>query len=293
MAAWAASAVAAWAAPAAAGGVAGLGQGGGLFNDVGRHRDLPRGDPRQAARRQHVHRQPGASAARGGAGRCRRQRHRRRRRRRRGTSQPGGTGGSATGGTGGAGGDANDGDGGGLFNAGTVSFTGVTVNLSNNKAQSGFGGSAAPAAAPSAGRRLRRLRPFGQRRQRHRRHRRRQRRGRDRLGRRHLQRDNRNPHPQARAWGEEGLQAGEGHRHHHDQRRLDARRAGAGGQRRRAATAGSGGTATPGQSGATDLFSVGIGGGIATFGTAHVDNTTITGNHASTNDDNVDGMITP
>ena len=53
------------------------------------------------------------------------------------------------------------------------------------------------------------------------------------------------------------------------------------------------GTATPGSAGATDLFSVGIGGGIATFGTANIDNTTITGNHASTNDNDVDGTILP
>ena len=91
--------------------------------------------------------------------------------------------------------------------------------------------------------------------------------------------------------GEEGLETGQGHRHHHDQRRLErvGGAAGIGG----GATAGSGGTATPGQSGTTDLFSVGIGGGVATFGTAHADNTTITGNLASTNDNDVDGTITP
>jgi hypothetical protein len=71
--------------------------------------------------------------------------------------------------------------------------------------------------------------------------------------------------------------------------------AGAGG----GATAGIGispgvnGTATPGQPGAAELFSVGIGGGIATFGTADIDNTLITGNNASTNDPNVEGTITP
>jgi hypothetical protein len=63
--------------------------------------------------------------------------------------------------------------------------------------------------------------------------------------------------------------------------------AGAGG----GATAGSNGTAIPGQPGATDLFSVGIGGGIATFGTAPVDNTTISGNQASTSAPNVDGNL--
>ncbi len=64
--------------------------------------------------------------------------------------------------------------------------------------------------------------------------------------------------------------------------------AGAGG----GATAAGNGTATPGQPGATGLFGVGIGGGVATFGTAKADNTTITGNHASTNDNDVDGTIT-
>jgi hypothetical protein len=70
--------------------------------------------------------------------------------------------------------------------------------------------------------------------------------------------------------------------------------AGAGG----GATAGFGqlpgvnGIATLGQGGATDLFSVGIGGGVATFGTTIADNTTITGNHASTSDNDVEGIIT-
>ena len=57
--------------------------------------------------------------------------------------------------------------------------------------------------------------------------------------------------------------------------------------------AGSTAPPTAGQPGATDLFSVGVGGGIATFGTANVDNTTISGNHASTNDNDVDGTLTP
>ena len=69
-----------------------------------------------------------------------------------------------------------------------------------------------------------------------------------------------------------------------------------GGGLRRWRTAGIGqsnGTATPGQSGATDLFSVDIGVVVATFDTAQADNTTITDNHASTNDNNIDGTITP
>jgi hypothetical protein len=53
------------------------------------------------------------------------------------------------------------------------------------------------------------------------------------------------------------------------------------------------GVATSGQPGANNPFSVGVGGGLANFGTAHVDNTIITGNHASTNDPNVDGTTNP
>jgi hypothetical protein len=56
---------------------------------------------------------------------------------------------------------------------------------------------------------------------------------------------------------------------------------------------GANGAANAGQPGATDLFSAGVGGGIANFGTANIDNTLITGNNASTNDPNGDGTITP
>ncbi len=51
------------------------------------------------------------------------------------------------------------------------------------------------------------------------------------------------------------------------------------------------GVATPGQPGVTDLFSAGVGGGIANVGTALVDNTTISGNQASTSDPNVNGNL--
>jgi hypothetical protein len=53
------------------------------------------------------------------------------------------------------------------------------------------------------------------------------------------------------------------------------------------------GKAASGQPGVTDLSSTGVGGGIATFGTAFVDNTTVSGNQASTSDPNVDGKLTP
>ena len=46
-----------------------------------------------------------------------------------------------------------------------------------------------------------------------------------------------------------------------------------------------------GQNGTVDTFTVGVGGGIATFGNTTIDNVTITGNTASTNDNDVDGTI--
>ena len=51
------------------------------------------------------------------------------------------------------------------------------------------------------------------------------------------------------------------------------------------------GVATPGQPGVTGLFSAGVGGGLANFGTATVDNTTDSGNQASTSDPNGDGNV--
>jgi hypothetical protein len=73
---------------------------------------------------------------------------------------------------------------------------------------------------------------------------------------------------------------------------------GSGGPSSAASTGGSGGTpngnsglAFVGDPGADGFDGVGLGGGIVTTGTATIDNTTITGNHASTNDDDVDGTI--
>ena len=54
---------------------------------------------------------------------------------------------------------------------------------------------------------------------------------------------------------------------------------------------GANGTVLAGQNGTTDTFTVGIGGGIATFGNTTIDNVSITGNHADTNDNDVDGTI--
>ena len=58
-----------------------------------------------------------------------------------GLNATGGAGGAAFGGAGGQGGGAADGDGGGLDNAGTASFTGVTVNFTSNVAAIGNGAS--------------------------------------------------------------------------------------------------------------------------------------------------------
>ena len=51
------------------------------------------------------------------------------------------------------------------------------------------------------------------------------------------------------------------------------------------------GKATPGSNGSVDTFRVGIGGGIAIIGTAVIDNTTISGNTATTADPDVDGTF--
>ena len=66
------------------------------------------------------------------------------------------------------------------------------------------------------------------------------------------------------------------------------------------ATAGTGGTpngpngtATQGTNGAAHPLSIGAGGGIFTVATATIDFTTIIGNTASTQDNDVDGTITP
>ena len=57
-----------------------------------------------------------------------------------GTHATGGTGGTSVGGNGGQGGGAGDASGGGLANMGAASFTGLTVNITSNRAGSGSGG---------------------------------------------------------------------------------------------------------------------------------------------------------
>ena len=191
------------------------------------------------------------------------------------------------------------GDGGGLFNTGTASFTGVTVNLKQPGTERSPAVSAAPAAAPpaaaggSGGVGHRR-----QRRQRHRRRRRRRRRGRQRRGGGIFNAITATLTIKPRHGAKKGskqAKATDVITANLAPSRL-GRAGGAGGS----ATGGLGkrpggnGTrATPGQPGATEIFSVGIGGGIATFGTAIRRQYDITGNQASTTDPDVDGTITP
>ena len=56
---------------------------------------------------------------------------------------------------------------------------------------------------------------------------------------------------------------------------------------------GANGTTTAGANGAPNPLSIGAGGGIFTVATATIDFTTITGNSASSLDNDVDGTITP
>jgi hypothetical protein len=73
---------------------------------------------------------------------------------------------------------------------------------------------------------------------------------------------------------------------------------GAGGRSSTASTGGPGGspngaagTAVVGVPGLDGFAGVGVGGGLATLGAATIDNTTIAGNSASTNDNDVDGTF--
>jgi hypothetical protein len=214
----------------------------------------------------------------------------------------GGHGGAATGGTGGNGGSANSGLGGGLFNVGTASFTGVTVNFTSNQANGAFGGSGGTGGLSVAGNG-----------------------GGITLG-------GADPSVGGNGGNSFGGTGGNGGESGIGQGggifvatsgtftlkpRLGARKGtkeasatdvitgnhanaspagnpGHGGS----ATAGTGGSphgarggATAGNNGTVDTFSVGIGGGIAIIGTAIIDNTSISGNHATTADPDVDGTF--
>ena len=96
---------------------------------------------------------------------------------------------------------------------------------------------------------------------------------------------------------QEGFSPGQGHQRDHGQPGLRSGSAGTPGSAG-TATVGFGGTPrgasghlTGGTSGTVDPLSVGVGGGIAIIGAATIDNTTITGNHASTNDNDVLGAF--
>jgi hypothetical protein len=213
----------------------------------------------------------------------------------------GGRGGSAQGGTGGNGGAANEGAGGGLFNAGTASFTGVTANFSANQATGGFGGNGAGGGIVTAGRGGN-VNPGGV--------------------------DATRGGPGGSAIGGDGGNGGEsgigigggifvantgtltlkprlGARSGSKQSSAsdvitnDQANPGSAGNAGLAgsATAGVGGSplgiagkVTPGSNGTVDTLSVGIGGGIAIIGTAIIDNTSISGNHAPIDPD-VDGTF--
>jgi hypothetical protein len=199
---------------------------------------------------------------------------------------------TSTEGAGGAGGDAGNGNGGGLFNAGTASFTGVTLDVTSNQAVSGTGGTGGAGGSATGG-------------------------------------DGGDtgiaviPSAGGNATGGNGGNSGEGasgagggifnattgtltlkpelgakkgtkQAKATDVITTNQALAATGGQ------AGAGGSATAphgvatlGQPGVTGLFSAGVGGGLATIPLAHVDNTTIKGNHASTNDNDVDGPTGP
>ena len=193
--------------------------------------------------------------------------------------------------------EAGDGNGGGLDNNGTATFTGITVNFTSNQAFSGNGGTGGNGGAATGG--------FG---------------GNGGVGGRG-----------GNATGGDGGDGGfssfgiGGGIHNADattlviQPRLKAKKgskqskatdlitgnkalAGIGGApgTGASATAGTGGTvggadgtATHGANGAPHPLSIGAGGGIFTVATATIDNTSITGNTASSLDNDVDGTIVP
>ncbi len=200
----------------------------------------------------------------------------------------GGSAGSVTAGAGGAGGAANEGLGGGLFNAGSASFTDDTVNFTTNQATGaigGNGGNGGEASGETGGTGL----PAGS---------------------------------NGNATGGNGGNAGDGgtglggglfdattgtlvinprlgvkknSKQNNATDIITGNKANAGG----AGSPGAGGlaqvasgaTATNGTAGTAASAGVGVGGGIVIVGTATIDNTTITGNTATTNDNDVDGTF--
>ena len=216
-----------------------------------------------------------------------------------GAGSVGGLGNFGTGSAGGKGGAAGHLYGGGLTNAGTVSFTGVTVNFTANEAAGndggdggdgggGFGGKGGNGASGNNGGNG----TAGN--------------GGDGggggggLGGGIANFPGGDAHHRAQVGREEGLQAVESHEPHHGQpgrsqgRELpvaprELPQAGAGGSPNGAA-----GLTHPGNAGATALSGTGIGGGLdlLTGGTVVIDNTTITGNTATTSDNDVFGTFT-
>ncbi len=214
-----------------------------------------------------------------------------------GQNATGGFGGTGLGGFGGQGGGAGDGDGGGLDNNGTATFTGITVNFTSNQAVSGTGGRGGNGGTATGG--------FG---------------GNGAVG-------GRGGNATGGNGGDGGFSSfgigGGIHNANATTLLIDPRLHTKKGSKQSkatdlitgnkalasvggaagfgaSATAGSGGTvggsigtATNGTNGASHPLSIGAGGGIFTVATATIDNTSITGNTASSLDNDVDGTIVP
>jgi hypothetical protein len=214
----------------------------------------------------------------------------------------GGAGGAAFSGTGGIGGSANHGFGGGLFNAGSASFTGVTLNVTSNKAVSGHGGHGGQGGSVQGGH------------------------GGNGVTTSTLVTGGRGGNANGGNGGNGGTggigQGGGIDNVSTGTLTIKPRQGAKKGSSQSKATntitanqalASSGGLAgdvgasqvpgpggahngsfgllNPGIPGVTELFSVGIGGGLVNLGTATIDNTTITGNTATTNDNDVEGTF--
>jgi hypothetical protein len=276
-----------------AGGIGGLGLGGGMFNSAGGTVALK---AQKNTNKQQISaftsndalgggggaggRAGSGFGGNGGAG---------------GAAGNGGAGGFATGGAGGAGGAANHGEGGGLYDAGIATFTGITVNFTKNQVRGGIGGNGANARDSKGGNG-----------------------GSGVAG-----------GPGGNAQGGNGGDGGESGIGEGGGIFVDAsgtltinpRQGAKKGSTQAKATdtitanqafdsgAGSAGQAgtvefglggsplglvghvTAGQNGTVDPFTVGVGGGIATFGNTTIDNTMITGNTASTGSNDSLGTI--
>ncbi len=215
-----------------------------------------------------------------------------------GGSANGGQGGLGDAGSGGSGGAANEGAGGGLYDAGVATLTGVTVNFTGNQARGGFGGNGGSGLDAKGGNGGNGGTGFT-----------------GGSGGLTLGGDGGNG-------GESGFGIGGGITVDVSGTLLiDPRRGARKGSKQAKATgvittnhafdsgggtpghassvgiglggspSGANGSVLAGQNGTADTSTVGVGGGIATFGNTTIDNVSITGNTASTNDNDIDGTI--